>query len=577
METQDSSGGTAPNFLILITDQQRGNLHLPLEWQAANLPGMTLLRKHGLEFINGFCNTCMCSPSRSTLMTGLYPAQHGVTDTLSFGGIYSATEPTLDSTVPNLATALRPLYDPHYRGKWHVSKGGMNNVHPEKALLSCEVAVFGWNGWVAPDAGEDTKLANFGGGYADHDSRYVAEARAYLQDWKARKAADPGTKPFILVLSLVNPHDVLAYPKTYADGGYTNPDWLAGGFTPPPGYDERLIDNFKPDCQWQLLVSSALALGSVAAYPTKVNYVNFYANLVKLNDDKICAVLEEFYEVENGGFTNPKPLGESTVILRISDHGEMGMAHGGMRQKAFNAYEETLRVPYIYSNPVLVNPSGKAKQTTALAGLIDVLPTLCGIAGVPIPDGVRGHDLSGIVLGSSNERPGEVLFTFDDTKAGSNSRESVVNAANRLRCVRTQQWKYARYFEANGSYLEEYEFYYLYGQGYDQNGLYPVESPAEQLLRDLLADYPLEYVNMAYDANPLMADWPQEVMDLVRTKRAEMKALLHKKELEMLTLTNAEIHKRQAGLRKSRGAEVVSQGSEASGAVTGQAPAASAQ
>ena len=44
---------------------------------------------------------------------------------------------------------------------------------------------------------------------------------------------------------------------------------------------------------------------------------------------------------------------DNTLVIRTSDHGEMGLAHGGLRQKNFNVYEETLRVPLIYSNPRL--------------------------------------------------------------------------------------------------------------------------------------------------------------------------------------------------------------------------------
>lgn len=554
MQNQKNAPATPPNVLIIITDQQRGNLHLPIEWQNENLPSMTLLRKHGLEFINANCNSCMCSPSRTTLLTGMYPAQHGVTATLSFGGKFSATEPVLDNTIPNLATALRPVYEPQYRGKWHVSKGGMNDLHSEKSLLACEVAIFGFDGWIAPDAGEDTKLANCGGGYADHDTRYVQEAIAYVQDWKARKAKNPDTKPFLMVLSLVNPHDVLTYPRTYEAAGFTDPKWLEGDFNPPPGYDEDLISNFKPDAQWQLKVSSALALGSVANYDTKCKYLNFYANLIQLNDTKIGTLLEEFYpRTADGAFGEPNALAKETMIVRISDHGEMGMAHGGLRQKAFNAYEETLRVPMVFTNPSFINPTGKAKQTLSLAGLIDILPTLCGVANLPIPKGVRGTDLSPILLGANTELEvqDEILFTFDDTKAGSPSQESVVNAANRIRSVRTRKWKYTRYFHHLGSYLEEYELYYLYGQGYDQNEVGMDLDPMEVKLREILANYPLEYVNLAYPQNPIMKDWPADLMDYVALKHAEMKDLLHRKEREMLTLRNAEVHVKVAGLRNA--------------------------
>ena len=50
---------------------------------------------------------------------------------------------------------------------------------------------------------------------------------------------------------------------------------------------------------------------------------------------------------------DPGSLRSRTVLVRCSDHGEMGLSHGGLRQKAFNAYEETINVPIVVSNPVL--------------------------------------------------------------------------------------------------------------------------------------------------------------------------------------------------------------------------------
>ena len=70
-----------PNILLLITDQQRYPCHWPDEpgWLRELTPNDHELASTGLTFRNGFCNTSMCSPSRATLLTGRYPAQHGVT------------------------------------------------------------------------------------------------------------------------------------------------------------------------------------------------------------------------------------------------------------------------------------------------------------------------------------------------------------------------------------------------------------------------------------------------------------------------------------------------------------------
>ena len=238
-----------PNLVLIISDQERATQHFPPGWEQENLPNLIRLKQNGMTFNRAFCNACMCSPSRSTLFTGTYVAQHQVTDTLTWDGLYSSTETVLDPTQPNMATCSgTPAIKVHYRGKWHLSKGGTG----EASLYGADVAIYGFQGWLPPDSGEDAKTVNFGGGYADHDARYVEEAVAFLKHADQRQ-------PFCLILSLVNPHDVLSYPRTYTMAIRTR-IWK-GPIELPPTWDEDLQANHKPTAQSQLLVSAAAGLG----------------------------------------------------------------------------------------------------------------------------------------------------------------------------------------------------------------------------------------------------------------------------------------------------------------------------
>lgn len=533
-----------PNLLIIITDQERAVMHFPKHWAERHLPATTLLKNYGVEFLNGCCNACMCSPSRSTLFSGLYPAQHGVTDTLSFGGKYSITEPVLNPGLSSMAQMLwHGGYDVQYRGKWHLSKGGMNTIHPEKSLMSAEVAQFAFRGWTPPDAGEDIALPNFGGGYANHDERYIQESLEFIRQWKTAKAQGKNPKPFAMVVSLVNPHDVLSYPKTFEAGGYVDKKrWLTGDIGFPSSMDEDLLHNWKPAAQWQLKAVMALSLGELKSEHNvkEYEYINFYGNLMKAVDKEIAQLMEEFYERDaEGNFGAPRELAKETLILRLADHGEMGLAHGGLRQKAFNVYDETLRVPFIFSNPEVINPSGKPVYNTQPAGLIDIVPTLAGLLGLTPPDYIKGTNLAAAVLDPhlDHDIQESHLFTFDDVKSGNKNSGHTVNAADRIRCVRTKDWKYARYFDANGSYIEEYELYYI--KGIEFNEVHPGD-PNDPL--DLaLKGKPYEYVNLAYEENPLFKELPEAAKAIAREALVNMRDLLKRREKDMLTGTELKI------------------------------------
>ncbi len=361
-------------------------------------------------------------------------------------------------------------YDVQYRGKWHMSKGvaanGSTTNYDE--LTAADISLYAAMGWVAPDAGEDVNPLNFGGGYANHDAKYTAEAIKYLKGVRAKRA-EGNHQPYCLILSLVNPHDVLAYPKTAGTSGYHPASWSGREIGLPATVNENLLLNKKPMAQEQILVGMGASLGTLPNEEQQLDYINFYGYLLSHVDKEIGYFVDELYAEDKDG----KKLADSAIVTFTSDHGEMGLAHGGLRQKTFVAYEEALRVPLVISNPVVFG-NHSIKQSMALATLVDILPTFIDLANVSNPPtGLAGTSLLPIMEDGTPVQE-SILFTFDDTKAGSNSNLSAVKAANRIRCIRTEKWKFDIYFDALGAYYNQYELY------------------------DLIND-PSEYTNLAYD------------------------------------------------------------------------------
>jgi arylsulfatase A-like enzyme len=197
------------------------------------------------------------------------------------------------------------------------------------------------------------------------------------------------------------------------------------------------------------------------------------------------------------------------VLVRCSDHGEMGLAHGGLRQKMFNAYEETINVPLVISNPVLFP---RPARTSSLVSLVDLLPTVLTLCGLPDRDDVpalRGRDLSPLLahhaepvgerlrrspvgLGTVLEHPrpaksvrDDIHFTYDDHQAGTATQEAP-GQPNRIRAIRTTTIKYAIYYDPAGRVSPEYELYDLERDPYQLRSLDESDRYAP-VLRDLRA------------------------------------------------------------------------------------------
>lgn len=446
------------NVLLFMTDQQRTTRHFPEGWEEEHLPGLRRLKANGVSFEQATCNTCMCSPSRATMMTGMFPAQHGVKYCLeSFMPAPRYPQTELSTEITNIGNVMAAAgYATPYKGKWHCSKAAANNpasakqppCTPDEGWVPEDVNKFGFERWNPQDAGANQFICQAGGGAVDNDGRYMNDDGAadegkegvlpYLRSDAARE------KPFFLTASLVNPHDVLAYPAGFEAFGYDD-SWLAStGIELPATVDEDM--STKPDAQRQLLKISAALRPQNAEQ--QEHYLNFYGNLIKASDAYLVQILDTL-EAEG--------LLENTLIVYTSDHGEMGVTHGGMIQKNFNVYEETLRVPLVYSNPRLFP---NEMTSDALVSHVDFAPTLASLFGSPTtnPDW-QGKDYSGLVLDPGGRGLQDYqVFTYDDWQAAQ-AQGPYVTGANHIVSIRDERYTFARYYAPDGSAPDEFEMY----------------------------------------------------------------------------------------------------------------------
>lgn len=448
-----------PNIVIIFTDQEREVMHWPEGWADENLKARKRLMDNGLAFENAHCNTAACTPSRATLMTGLYPAQHRVKNLVFCDDpedkAKNRTE-QLSTNLPNIATVMAEAgYHVVMKGKFHLSRP-VEWRNDEERMYWSEADVdfmrerYGFHGWNPPDMSDPMGLSDFGGGAINNDGRFVdgtgTAAGEYMpEDEQFRKSAVnfintyEGDKPFCLLVGLVNPHDIQSYPgrgvqavtarkPMYEQGGYKLEDFANLPIDVPPTVDEDI--STKPRVHSEVRRLAAIVTGHVRTTERKRNYARFYAYLCREVDKQIGKVLDA---LDANGYT------EDTVIIRTADHGELAMSHGAMRQKFYNAYRESLNVPLIISNPKLYP---EPQKTASFAGLVDILPTIASIGGVENTErfNFRGHDLTPILEDPSAEVQDYIHFTYEDDAFP-------VTTAGCIRAIVEKDWKYAVYYD----------------------------------------------------------------------------------------------------------------------------------
>jgi arylsulfatase A-like enzyme len=404
------------------------------------------------------------------------PAQHQVRHTLessmndtfdSEGNlIYEYPNVPLSTEMKNMCTVMAASgYNVVWKGKFHMTKQDVTPPSPLPAAgdtatgtvqdwTPADVAAYGGQRWNPADAGANQSLPEGGGnpgGGGDNDDRFMNDngsmsdgdegVLAYINSVAATQA------PFFLVISLVNPHDVLFYPASFSDSEYPSSD-LDGDIQLPSTVDENL--KTKPKVQAAFRKIFLLGNTITTKYQQR-RYLNFYANLMKEADGYLVQTLDAL-EAQN--------LLDDTVIIRTADHGEMAMCHDGVGEKNFNFYEETMKVPLIYSNPQIFP---KPRTSDALVSHVDLVPTLATLFGAPSSARANwnGVDYSKLLVNPKAKAVQDyVMFTYDDYQSGQASKLHPYGA-NHISSIRETRWKLARYYDPLGLVPAEYEMYDL--------------------------------------------------------------------------------------------------------------------
>ncbi|MCC6294136.1 MAG: sulfatase-like hydrolase/transferase [Bryobacterales bacterium] len=333
---EDEAAVERPNLLLLMTDQQSHEA-----WSGAGnpylkTPAMDSLAARGQVFTNAYCAYPVCSPSRSSIFTSRMPHETGVEVN---GRSIRAGMPTMGEVF----TAAG--YQTVYAGKWHLPK-------PFDGMTAFEKLVGGST-------------------YGKDMDEPVAHA---CSQWLRRKPREP----FLMVASFMNPHDICEWIRQHkGTRSHANPRRF------PPAPANMGLEAGEPEAvrfhrtSGYDTMSQAVAIAAEWWKNDVREYLHDYYRMVEAVDHHIGTVLEALRD---------SGLAAKTVVCFTSDHGEGLGAHRWV-QKA-SLYEESVHVPF-----VLAGPGVRRGVSERLVSLLDILPTLCGHAGINGPEEMRGLDL----------------------------------------------------------------------------------------------------------------------------------------------------------------------------------------
>lgn len=423
--THGSYAQQKKNLLVIMTDQQRYDALSIAGNTTIKTPNLDSLAKQGAYFTNAYTPCAVCGPARSSILTGARVEATGVISneqTYYYSDSEVMTMPTFDEILAENG------YHCEYYGKWHALSACAEIYQNPVAKASGDKSVFGPGGqafiWRDYLATLGTIPGPASGQFIDGMSRYPYVAnpldRYYGMSWEelqsnGLKHSQPDQHGELL---LDKQHTMTAFQarqtikaierlkdKTFSiTCSFHFPH--APMTVPEPYYSMYPVDEMPlPASLNDPMENSPYANANGRtkrteyADPDKIRYmIAEYYGIITEIDDWVGKILDKLEELG---------IAEKTMIVFMSDHGEMLGAHG-MREK--NIFlEESAHIPLFISAP------GDIQEETAVDGyvsLIDVFPTILDYLNMPQTES-DGKSLRGLIEGTDNEHGNYVVTEWD--------------------------------------------------------------------------------------------------------------------------------------------------------------------
>jgi N-acetylglucosamine-6-sulfatase len=362
------------NVVFILSDDHRYDAMSFLGHQFAKTPVMDSLAKNGAYIKNALVTTALCSPSRASILTGLYTFRHRVIDN---------NRPIPPGTVYFPQYLQKAGYATCFIGKWHM---GGESDRPQP----------GWDHWVS-FAGQGEYLPptpdytlNVDGKRLKQKGYITNELTDYAIDWL--KQQKPAEKPFFLYLSHKAVHANFTPEDKYEDSLKDLP------FQRPASEQETARDLQKP--RW-LRDQRNSWHGVDFPYHSELDierYYKRYCETLRSVDDSIGRVLQQLKDMG---------IHDETLVIYMGDNGFMFGEHGLIDKRV--AYETSMRVPMLAQCPALI------KQGTVLDQMIanlDVGPTVMEVMGLQTPPHMDGKSFLPLLKGENIPWRDRFLYVY---------------------------------------------------------------------------------------------------------------------------------------------------------------------
>lgn len=352
-----------PNIIVVMTDQQRADLRKGCGYELDTMPFLDEWAGTGVDFRRAYTASPICMPARVSMFTGRYPSCHRVRTNHNKEDAYF-TRDLLDVLRENgYRTALCGKNHSHrnyedfdyFEGNGHSGNEEGEDRTPEERSFSK---------WINKLEHMESHVPSPGGLEVQHPYRNVSSALKFIDEGNTED-------PFFIWLSFAEPHSPYQVPEPYFD-------MFPPSVLPPLSTGPQDLHAKGPRFEWLRRQWEEVLEGRMDERIPRVR--SNYHGMLRLIDDQFKRLI---HGLESRGLT------DNTLVIYLSDHGDF-VGEYGLIRKGADLPEVLTNIPMIWKGAGVV-PQGE--NVKACVNIVDLLPTICDLLEVPVPEGCQGKSI----------------------------------------------------------------------------------------------------------------------------------------------------------------------------------------